>query len=411
MNNHSRWVVPRHAVDHINFSLFLRASVMTVLALNIISCAPAQRPDPAGVSLTTILVTATGNELEAHLSPAVRAELTTVALRGGSVAVLALPQTRLVPIPLTPRLPSGAVDHGPGRIARAEQLVAGIDAALAAAASTAAQLDLLTPLNTVVGLTASTGGPVRNRLIVISSGLSTVDPLNLNGIGWLQDPRQLAEDLRARHLLAPGWGHWHVTFAGLGRSAGRQTPLPEPARQQLVRYWLAICSAAGALSCDADSQPATTTTPARGHSVPTVEVPMIETRRGPHGSTETDLPEPVLFDRGSARLRPGASAALAPLAALARRQRSRVCITGMTDAVTGSAAFNLRLSAQRAQAVMRQLIELGVSQAQIICARGVGSSRNLPGADLTNGEPDLTKAAELRRVVLTFLPAPDRTPS
>ena len=68
----------------------------------------------------------------------------------------------------------------------------------------------------------------------------------------------------------------------------------------------------------------------------------------------------VLFETGSAVLRPGAEARLQPLARYLRANpRVQVRIDGFTDSV-GSAASNLTLSRDRARSVGHALVEMGV---------------------------------------------------
>src|SRR5260370_611711 len=57
------------------------------------------------------------------------------------------------------------------------------------------------------------------HLVLVSSGLSTVDPLNLVETGWNLRPDQLAGYLAARGAL-PDLTGLHVVFAGLGIVAG-----------------------------------------------------------------------------------------------------------------------------------------------------------------------------------------------
>lgn len=71
--------------------------------------------------------------------------------------------------------------------------------------------------------------------------------------------------------------------------------------------------------------------------------------------------EDVLFETGSAALRPGAEARLQPLAGYLRSHPSqRVRVDGFTDSV-GSDASNLTLSRDRARSVARALDGMGVS--------------------------------------------------
>jgi outer membrane protein OmpA-like peptidoglycan-associated protein len=86
----------------------------------------------------------------------------------------------------------------------------------------------------------------------------------------------------------------------------------------------------------------------------------------------------VLFDTGQANLRAGSRRSLERLAdALKGNPERRVVIEGFTDA-TGSDDLNQALSQQRAEAVERALVQMGVDDARIE-ARGYGE--DFPVAD------------------------------
>ena len=82
----------------------------------------------------------------------------------------------------------------------------------------------------------------------------------------------------------------------------------------------------------------------------------------------------VLFDTGSAQLRSSASSNLDKLASFMKQYPDqRLLIEGHTDNV-GSAAFNLELSRQRAQAVQQYLAQSGIaSQRLSVSAMGLQS--------------------------------------
>ncbi len=79
----------------------------------------------------------------------------------------------------------------------------------------------------------------------------------------------------------------------------------------------------------------------------------------------------MLFDSGSATLKPGARRAVDKLAEFLRNDPQRdIAIEGFTDAV-GAEETNRRLSESRAEAVKRALVERGVERSRID-ARGYG---------------------------------------
>jgi outer membrane protein OmpA-like peptidoglycan-associated protein len=112
-------------------------------------------------------------------------------------------------------------------------------------------------------------------------------------------------------------------------------------------------------------------------------------------ATVVTLPEAVLFDFGSAALRPEAEAALAGVVELFRRQpAAQAEIAGHTDAV-GSTGFNQALSHQRAVAVVEWLAAHGVPRDRLHPV-GYGATRPVAG----NATDDDRRRN--RRVELTF---------
>lgn len=105
----------------------------------------------------------------------------------------------------------------------------------------------------------------------------------------------------------------------------------------------------------------------------------------------------ILFDTGSARIRPESTPTLEEIAdALQRNGDLRLRIEGHTDNV-GQAASNLTLSEQRAQAVVAHLVEhAGIAAARLEAA-GLGDTK--PAAD--NGTPEGRQ--QNRRVELVVL--------
>jgi OmpA-OmpF porin, OOP family len=105
----------------------------------------------------------------------------------------------------------------------------------------------------------------------------------------------------------------------------------------------------------------------------------------------------ILFDTGSARIRPESSPTLKDIADALRRDGAlRLRIEGHTDSV-GQASANLSLSEQRAQAVVAHLVEREGIPAARLEAAGLGDTR--PAAD--NATPEGRQ--QNRRVELVVL--------
>jgi outer membrane protein OmpA-like peptidoglycan-associated protein len=106
------------------------------------------------------------------------------------------------------------------------------------------------------------------------------------------------------------------------------------------------------------------------------ELSDLKTRQTERG-LELTLPSDLLFNTGSAELKPGATPQINRLADFMRSNpNARVIIEGYTDS-TGNAAYNEQLSQQRAQAVAGALETHGVTLDRV---RTVGRGENYPVA-------------------------------
>ena len=107
----------------------------------------------------------------------------------------------------------------------------------------------------------------------------------------------------------------------------------------------------------------------------------------------------VLFDTGSASLKPGAREKLARVAGvIASHPGLRIAVEGHADSV-GTADFNQRLSEQRAQAVHDYLVRDGVPQG-VVGTAGFGESQPVASNDSSAGRQ------QNRRVELVVTGAP-----
>jgi outer membrane protein OmpA-like peptidoglycan-associated protein len=358
---------------------------------------------PDAPEVFVIVASATANEPAPVLAAPDRSMLLKAGNSPDAAAFVVDPNTgQASEVSLTPRRADGEVDYGPDRdreltanVNRVQQLLNGLAAS--------GPFDLLDMVAQGVRVTSVPG-----TLLVLSSGLSTAGGFDLRQVGWGADPRTVAVSLDHRGLL-PQLAGWHVVFSGLADTGGQQPALPLPQRTTLTSYWLALCQEAGAASCAVD---AVTRPEPPGHSttpVPVVAFPQVTSFRGPQGQT-TDVPADAFFPFDSARLLPGADAVLAPLAAEALGQYRQVTIVGYASPDGGTPAYNLALSAARAQAVKTRLIALGVPADLIVKAAGLGTAGQLRTACYRQGHLDEAICAQLRRVVITLYPAPTATP-
>ena len=110
-----------------------------------------------------------------------------------------------------------------------------------------------------------------------------------------------------------------------------------------------------------------------------------------------DMPEAITFGFDSYVLRSGSSSVLDRVAAtLAEYNQTIVEVAGHTDSV-GAAAYNQRLSEQRAQAVGNYLTSRNVRNERLIIT-GAGATRPVASNDSEAGR------AENRRVEITLVP-------
>ncbi|MEV4219180.1 OmpA family protein [Nonomuraea sp. NPDC049725] len=264
----------------------------------------------------------------------------------------------------------------------------------AGARAKAPEVDVLTALS----LAADATGP-GGSVVLVDPGLQTVAPLDFREV-IDAEPAQVVAYLRDKKLLPDLTGRT-VLLSGLGYTA---TPQPEPhpgLRRNIVAIWREIARAGGAACVAVDARPnhhkAATDTPA----VTVVVPPAVPTTFTACGEAELSEGNHVGFEQGTATFREPAEArkTLANLAATIGKDRLKVRLTGSTSA-EGGKADNLRLSRERAEAVKRELVALGVPDADI-ATEGRGEQLRGRADDLA---PDGTllpgPAARNRKVVV-----------
>ena len=347
-------------------------------------------PSKADVAdVIVIAPTATANESAPALSSANVALLQTTGESSTSaVAFVVSPANgQSAQLPLTPRRSDGQVEYGPRRSQLLAANVSRIESQISDEAATG-PFDLL---NTMLDASQVTSHPA--TMLLLTSGVTTGGGFDLRKVGWAEPPVSAAAALKQRGLL-PDLAGWTVIFSGLGETGGRQPALPLPQQTTLASYWLAICHAAGAAACRIDDSPRPVHNSHSTVPVPIVPVPAVQSIIGPHGQQQSMVPADLLFAFNSATLLPEANQYLAPIAARASAGSYSVSITGQASPDGGTASYNLRLSALRAQAVQRRLITLGLATHQIAQVKGIGTA----GQSCTaHGTLDETKCAQLRR--------------
>jgi outer membrane protein OmpA-like peptidoglycan-associated protein len=113
------------------------------------------------------------------------------------------------------------------------------------------------------------------------------------------------------------------------------------------------------------------------------------------GSAAESQPAWVLFDLGSAVLKPDAKPTIQQAVATAKaRQAVKVCIVGQTDKL-GDKNYNAKLAQERSQAVAAQMVRDGMPADKVIIATNPEAFGNLSFGSRDAQEKD-------RRVTIVF---------
>jgi outer membrane protein OmpA-like peptidoglycan-associated protein len=374
---------------------------------------------PADGQTIVVLASATAHEPRPSLTPQAEQILRRAAESGdvsdgrdgrGSVAVVTSADTGTggrpaEVLPLTPRRANCEVEHGFQRDNLIDSNIARVRNAVAGRAAVRPGLDLL------AGIDNAVRGYHPGTLVVVSNGLSTAGGFDLRQVGWNAHPADLVAQLAQRGLLQNLLPGWHVLFTGLGATAGAQPPLTKPARDTLVRYWTAICTAAApGGSCDVDARPLDSAPPVATAAVPVVNVPGIDSVTGPDGRTTVTLfdavtgfaPDSVVLSADAQNILRSIGARI--VAKLGQQPNTTITIRGyVADPPDSTPAGRQQTADERARAVQAfltdQLRAAGLSPP--IDAAGAGTPPQPPTA-IVNGAFDEATAAQMRKVTITY---------
>jgi outer membrane protein OmpA-like peptidoglycan-associated protein len=341
-------------------------------------------------SAATVVVTATATSAEpaVALPASLRSRLRATAVKGQPTCVaIVTPQGELLAFDVTPRRPNGQVENGPDRVRKVDQNLSAIAVRMASLAQREPGLDPLKAIDTAIRLHVTPGS-----LVVISSGVSTMDPVDFRSTGWDFDAAEQAAELGRAHDLPNLFG-WQVEFVGLGDVAGKQKPPTVALRERLRLWWTTLCRASGAKTCRVDPELIATAAPISHNVVPRVPLPGVTV-----SPRRMDLPNALLFAIDSAVLQPGARAGLQAVVDRAVSTGDSVRIVGHTDAITGPSGHNRELSQRRARSVATELLRLGLPTEQLQLPTGVGSD----GASAVRERANPALVSRDRRVAITF---------
>lgn len=274
-----------------------------------------------------------------------------------------------------------------------------LEAAVEDVRASAPHVDVLDALN-VAGHAIRAACPHGGTVYLEDSGLQETGWVNFTQPGMLgAAPATVVSFLTREHQL-PYLPGMTVVLVGCGDIAPPQLPLNISQQDQVTAIWSAIVKAGGATSVRIDPLPLSGAAPSGVPPVSLVPVPATIPKipgifTAPYrGGVSYTLSDSLRdFAVGSAALTPLAEAGLDRVAAdiKAHAAGQVVTCTGSTDG-TGTAAFDLALSKERAIAVCDYLAGQGVDPHLL---RIVAAGKATP----TAADPDL------RRVIITTAPA------
>lgn len=242
--------------------------------------------------------------------------------------------------------------------------------------------------------------PKGGTVVLIDSGIATAGSLSFRDADmFLAEPADVAEYLASQQLL-PQLETKSILLVGVGGTAEPQPDLNENLRGRVVQLWQAVAAKAGA-ACVGDLAVASrreafeTTVPVSVVPLPTP--PIVK----PCGTTVLADGGTVGFVPNTADLRDPAAAGstLRQLTDQVVRGTQRITLVGNT-ATYGSEQSSRDLSLQRAEAVKKALVDLGVADERIT-ARGDGFTGPYHRNDIgPNGVLLPVEAARNRSVVV-----------
>lgn len=374
------------------------ASVMVAAILATAGCQMPQSP-PA----LTLAATATINEPGPSLATA--ADLVVEHAQGSvlpeDAMVTVVTPDQIQTVDLTP-MRGDEVENGARK--REEQIhtaIGELDRVFAGASATTPGLDVLGVLDRALEATEA-GGTV----VLVTSGFSTVDPVDLNAAGdWMSRPEEFADTVAEADL--PDASDKSIVFAGLGQpaSSSDQQNAGPAARKALETLYLTLCTRMNATNCTVlngllEDVPPNSTVPS-----PVVDLNQIDTQC----VGQIALPAAMAFDADTEKLRqgpdgrPAVDDQLTPIV----RSLAQCPVGSVLDAVGHSATVPHQtgpattLELNRAKAILTRMAELGAPGSALGAATAGGQLiDNMPG-----GQYNEQLATRNRVVLLTITPA------
>lgn len=376
----------------------IAAGAMAVAMLAIAGCQMPQNP-PA----LTLATTATSNEPGPSLATAADlvVEHAQAAMLPEDAVVTVVTPGQIQQVDLTPMRGDEVENSADSREEQIHGAIGELSSVLVGAAATTPGLDVIGVLDRALEAT-DPGGTV----VLISSGFSTVDPLDLNVAGaWMSHPTALANAVDEADL--PDATGKAIMFAGLGQpaSSSAQQSAGPAARTALETIYLTLCARMNATECTVLNGLLEDRSPNATVSSPVVELNQIATQC----VGQVVLPSAMTFDANTAQLRrdkdgrPAVDEQLLPIArSLARCPGGSVLdAVGHSATVPGQTGLATTLELNRAQVILSRMIDLGAPTSALGVATAGGQLiDNMPG-----GKYDEQLAIRNRVVLLTINPA------
>lgn len=370
----------------------------------------AQPPEVSGPVVTIVQTAGTTDEVDV-VWPTEVAELLTLTAQGNGTLLWVKAQgvaTETVEISLTPRTDKG--DEVKPAETRSRRI-------------TESQAELLAELNafdasgdrsTLAALQAVRPGA--GPVLVVGSGLDTVDPLRFEALGFDASIAELVAGLEANNELPKGLSGREVWLV-FTPTSGAQEPLRAPDKEYRDQLYTELVAAAGGSVfriLETGAGPAGT-----GGSAPTVPVPpppgtfvpepeSVPTSTGPENPAPPAvvqrcvLPSAVLFHSDQATLIDEGAARSMVKTCLGDGQIAAVELIGHTAKISETSAPDnpraMELSQERADRIARIVTDEFDVDAAKVTARGVGATQPLT-------EPVSDPGNRAVEVIVTYTPA------
>ncbi|MGX1612651.1 OmpA family protein [Micromonospora chalcea] len=295
--------------------------------------------------------------------------------------------------------------NGDGRDVQLKRFRQSVDAEFANVRAEQQEADVLAALSLAARSVPEDGGTV----VLADSGLQTTAPLDFrDGALLAAEPTEVTTFLK-KHRLLPELNGRVVVLVGIGDTVAPQPTFDQRTHNNLIAIWKAVATEAGA-RCVAVFDGPGANRPRSG------QLPAVTPVSPPPEPTPVTCGQTVLPNSGKVGFLPdravfvdpaAARSALAELAPTMTGGNQRIDLIG-TTATDGTREGRRRLSLERAEAVKKILVELGVPAVRIT-TKGVGTEWDGHVPDLDRNGVLIPGPAAKNRSVVVRLYCPSGT--